>query len=73
LPCFPWSSSQCFGHLTLLVHDGRNQVAKPLAVGAGQAGIAMIEHLRHVGVPHLVLERELVAERWDSLVCNGPA
>ncbi len=49
-----------------------------LIVGAGQAGIAMSEHLRRLGVPHLVLERERVAERWrsarwDSLVCNGPA
>ncbi len=49
-----------------------------LIVGAGQAGIAMSEHLRRLGVPHLVLERARVAERWrserwDSLVCNGPA
>lgn len=49
-----------------------------LIVGAGQAGIAMSEHLRRLEVPHLVLERQRVAERWrserwDSLVCNGPA
>jgi len=49
-----------------------------LVVGAGQAGVAMSEHLRRSGVPHLVLERERVAERWrtgrwDSLVANGPA
>lgn len=49
-----------------------------LIVGAGQAGIAMSEHLRRLGVPHLVLERDRLAERWrsqrwDSLVCNGPA
>jgi len=49
-----------------------------LVVGAGQAGIAMSEHLRNAGVPHLVLERSRVAERWrtarwDSLVANGPA
>ncbi len=49
-----------------------------LIVGGGQAGIAMSEHLRRLGVPHLVLERARVAERWrserwDSLVCNGPA
>jgi putative flavoprotein involved in K+ transport len=48
-----------------------------LIVGAGQAGIAMSEHLRRLEVPHLVLERQRVAERWrserwDSLVCNGP-
>lgn len=49
-----------------------------LIVGAGQAGIAMSEHLGIAGVPHLVLERNRVAEswrscRWDSLVANGPA
>jgi putative flavoprotein involved in K+ transport len=49
-----------------------------LVVGAGQAGIAMSEHLGRAGVPHLVLERSRIAERWrsarwDSLVMNGPA
>ncbi|SCK09962.1 putative flavoprotein involved in K+ transport [Streptomyces sp. WMMB 714] len=49
-----------------------------LVVGGGQAGIAMSEHLGAHGVPHIVLERERVAERWrtarwDSLVANGPA
>jgi putative flavoprotein involved in K+ transport len=49
-----------------------------LVVGAGQAGIAMSEHLGKAGVPHLVLERSRIAERWrsarwDSLVMNGPA
>ncbi|KAF0866076.1 NAD(P)/FAD-dependent oxidoreductase [Pseudomonas sp. LD120] len=49
-----------------------------LVVGAGQAGVAMSEHLSTLGVPHLVLERNRVAEawrtgRWDSLVANGPA
>ncbi|WP_179405641.1 flavin-containing monooxygenase [Burkholderia guangdongensis] len=49
-----------------------------LIVGAGQAGIAMSEHLGKLGVPHLVLERDRIAERWrtgrwDSLVANGPA
>lgn len=49
-----------------------------LVVGAGQAGVAASEHLSRNGVPHLVLERERVAERWrtgrwDSLVANGPA
>jgi putative flavoprotein involved in K+ transport len=47
-------------------------------VGAGQAGVAMSEHLSKLGVPHLVLERSRIAERWrtgrwDSLVANGPA
>ncbi|MEI6000369.1 NAD(P)-binding domain-containing protein [Paraburkholderia bengalensis] len=49
-----------------------------LVVGAGQAGIAMSEHLGKIGVPHVVLERARIAERWrtgrwDSLVANGPA
>ncbi len=49
-----------------------------LIVGAGQAGIAMSEHLSQMGVPHIVLERSRIAEqwrsgRWDSLVANGPA
>ena len=49
-----------------------------LVVGGGQAGIAMSEHLGNAGVPHLVLERDRIAERWrsarwDSLVANGPA
>ena len=49
-----------------------------LIVGGGQAGVAMSEHLSNRGVPHLVLERNRIAERWrsegwDSLVANGPA
>lgn len=49
-----------------------------LVVGGGQAGIAMSEHLSEMGIPHLVLERNRIAERWrserwDSLVANGPA
>ena len=40
-----------------------------LVVGGGQAGIAMSEHLSVNGVPHLVLERNRVAERWRS--ANG--
>ena len=49
-----------------------------VVVGAGQAGIAMSEHLADMDIPHVVLERNRVAEawrsqRWDSLVANGPA
>lgn len=49
-----------------------------LIVGGGQAGLAMSAHLVERGVPHLVLERDRIAEswrsaRWDSLVMNGPA
>jgi putative flavoprotein involved in K+ transport len=49
-----------------------------LVIGGGQAGIAMSAHLRKAGIPHQVLERARIAERWrserwDSLVANGPA
>ena len=49
-----------------------------IVVGGGQAGLAMSEHLSQCDVPHLVLERHRIAERWrserwDSLVANGPA
>lgn len=49
-----------------------------LVVGAGQAGVAMSEHLTRNGIEHLVLEKGRIAERWrsfrwDSLVANGPA
>jgi len=49
-----------------------------LVIGAGQAGVAMSEHLSSRGVSHLVIERHRIAERWrserwDSLVANGPA
>lgn len=49
-----------------------------LVVGAGQAGVAMTEHLSRNGVDYIVLERGRIAERWrtmrwDSLVANGPA
>ena len=48
-----------------------------LVIGAGQAGIAASEHLGRAKIPHLVLERARIAERWrterwDSLVTNGP-
>jgi putative flavoprotein involved in K+ transport len=49
-----------------------------LIIGGGQAGIAMSEQLSKRGVPHLIVERNRIAERWrserwDSLVANGPA
>lgn len=49
-----------------------------IVVGGGQAGLAMSAHLGKCGIPHLVLERDRIAERWrsgrwDSLVANGPA
>jgi putative flavoprotein involved in K+ transport len=49
-----------------------------VVVGAGQAGLAMSAHLNEAGIPHVVLERSRIAERWrserwDGLVANGPA
>ncbi len=49
-----------------------------LVIVGGQAGVATSAHLQKHGVPHLVLERDRIAERWrswrwDSLVANGPA
>lgn len=63
------------------IRDGGSHVDQQfevLVVGAGQAGVAMSEHLSARGIPHLVIERERVAERWrserwESLVANGPA
>ncbi|OZI66802.1 flavin-containing monooxygenase [Bordetella genomosp. 11] len=54
------------------------ETTNTLVIGAGQAGIAMSEHLRSKGIAHIVLERKRIAERWrserwDSLVANGPA
>lgn len=54
------------------------QTTEVIIVGAGQAGIAMSEHLLQAGISHVVLEKARIAERWrsgrwDSLVANGPA
>lgn len=54
------------------------EIVDTLVIGGGQAGVAMSEHLRLHNVPHLVVERGRIAERWrserwDSLVANGPA
>ncbi len=54
------------------------QEINTVVVGGGQAGLAMSEHLAAMDVPHVVLERKRIAERWrserwDSLVANGPA
>lgn len=37
-----------------------------IIVGAGQAGLAMSHSLARRGVPHVVLERGRIAERWRS-------
>jgi putative flavoprotein involved in K+ transport len=40
--------------------------AGTIIIGAGQAGLAMSRCLRDRGLPHLVLERGQVAQRWRS-------
>lgn len=55
-----------------------SEMTDVLVVGGGQAGLAMSEHLSTASIPHLVCERQQIAERWrsqrwDSLVANGPA
>lgn len=62
----------------MAIRTGEKIEIDTLIIGAGQAGVAMSEHLSKLGVPHLVLERNRIAERWrterwDSLVANGPA
>jgi putative flavoprotein involved in K+ transport len=54
------------------------ETIETLIVGGGQAGLAMSEHLSKRAMPHLIVERCRIAERWrserwDSLVANGPA
>ncbi|WP_180035905.1 MULTISPECIES: NAD(P)/FAD-dependent oxidoreductase [unclassified Acinetobacter] len=54
-----------------------NLTVDTVVVGAGQAGVAMSEHLNALGISHVVLEKNRIAEawrtrRWDSLLANGP-
>ncbi len=54
------------------------ETVETLIVGGGQAGLMMSAQLRQRGLPHLVLERARIAERWrterwDALHANGPA
>ena len=49
-----------------------------LIVGGGQAGLAMSEQLSKRRLPHLIVERHRIGERWrterwDGLHANGPA
>lgn len=49
-----------------------------LIIGGGQAGLVMSKQLTRRGLPHLILERHRIAERWrserwDALHANGPA
>ena len=46
------------------------ETVEVVVVGAGQAGIAMSEHLGALGIEHVVLERSRVDHCVDSL--QGP-
>jgi putative flavoprotein involved in K+ transport len=55
-----------------------SETIETLIIGGGQAGLAMSEQLSLRGRPHLILERNRIAERWrserwDGLHANGPA
>lgn len=42
-----------------------------LVIGGGQAGLTMSHQLKQRGLPHLVLERRRIAERWRSERWDG--
>src|ERR1700686_2461306 len=42
------------------------EFVETLVIGGGQAGLAMSHHLKRRGLPHLVLERGRIGERWRS-------
>ncbi|WP_291856508.1 NAD(P)-binding domain-containing protein [Bradyrhizobium sp.] len=44
-----------------------------LVIGGGQAGLVMSHRLKQRGLPHLVLERRRIAERWRSERWDGLA
>jgi putative flavoprotein involved in K+ transport len=49
----------------------RMERVETLIIGGGQAGLAMSHMLARLGLPHLVLERNGVAERWRSERWDG--
>jgi putative flavoprotein involved in K+ transport len=42
-----------------------------LVIGGGQAGLTMSHHLKQRGLPHLVVERGRIGERWKSERWDG--
>ena len=44
---------------------------KTLVIGGGQAGLTMSHRLTQRGIPHLVIERGRIAERWRSERWDG--
>ena len=48
-----------------------DEITKTLVIGGGQAGLVMSHQLKQRGLPHLVLERNRIAERWRSERWDG--
>jgi len=47
------------------------ETVETLVIGGGQAGLTMSHRLKQRGLPHLVLERGRIAERWHSERWDG--
>jgi putative flavoprotein involved in K+ transport len=47
------------------------ETIETLVIGGGQAGLVMSHRLKQRGLPHLVLERQRIAERWRSERWDG--
>ena len=48
-----------------------DETIETLVIGGGQAGLTMSHRLKQRGLPHLVLERRRIAERWRSERWDG--
>lgn len=48
-----------------------DETTHTLVIGGGQAGLTMSHRLKQRGLPHLVLERHRIAERWRSERWDG--
>ena len=48
-----------------------DETVETLVIGGGQAGLVMSHRLKQRGLPHLVLERQRIAERWRSERWDG--
>ena len=51
--------------------DPFNERIETLVIGGGQAGLTMSHMLSKRGRPHLVVERNRIAERWRSERWDG--
>jgi putative flavoprotein involved in K+ transport len=48
-----------------------DEQVQTLIIGGGQAGLVMSHRLKQHGLPHLVVERHRIAERWRSERWDG--